>query len=84
MAHGEQVFDLGQQIMREALRVGEFQVDQIIHRCGVGVGDGGVVQECLGLVPRRAADHMREGQHVNLAAFSLGLRLQGGDFGDGA
>ena len=73
VAHGKQVLDLCQKIMREAVGMGELQVHQIVDGIRVGVVNRRVFQERLGLFAAGAADDMGKGQHLDLAALGLCL-----------
>jgi len=74
VAKRESVADLLQQVMREGMRVGELQADEIIGRLPIGILVADMVHVILRFLFGRATDHMAEGQHSDLAALRIGPR----------
>ena len=65
MACRHPVADQRQQIMRERLRMGELETNEIVDRVPVGLCLAGMFEIVLGLLLGRATDNVREGEHVD-------------------
>ena len=76
VAHRHAIPDQREQIVREAVGVSKLQAHEIVGGRPVGVLAEEVIAVIAGLLLGRAADHVREGEYIDLAPAVTRLLLQ--------